>query len=102
MSKTELDEMIAESKRLDDLNHIQFPVFARTALPALVAEVERLRRVVDQAVEMAAIHALPEVDAEDDHGNPLYYPAGLACTHSNIRGTDEHPDLYAELKAREE
>jgi hypothetical protein len=69
----------------------QFIAHSRTALPALVAEVERLQRVVDQAV------AFTEVSTREDA------PPGLVENPCVLRDyyIDEHPDLYAELKARE-
>lgn len=136
MTKTELDNLIVESKRLDsaadsgpwatliqgngesqycdivqaedtcaivcvmsnsyrELDNAEFIAHSRTALPALVAEVERLRRCLDQAVDISELC--------------LHYSAG-ASTPDGIDGyfdgwdpqPDGRPDLYAELKAREE
>lgn len=72
----------------------EFIAHSRTALPALVAEVERLRRCLDQAVDISELC--------------LHYSAG-ASTPDGIDGyfdgwdpqPDGRPDLYAELKARE-
>lgn len=77
------DEGESETAR----NNALFTIFARTALPALVAEVERLQRVVDQALYIADLRIVTD---------------GLI--KSNDNGSDmpfNYPDLYAELKARE-
>ncbi len=96
MTKTELDEMLAESKDICERGtEIELAWHSRTALPALVAEVERLRRCLDQAVDISELC--------------LHYSAG-ASTPDGIDGyfdgwdpqPDGRPDLYAELKAREE
>jgi fructose-specific phosphotransferase system component IIB len=43
-----------------ELDNAEFIAHSRTAIPALVAEVERLQRVVDQAVEFARLKYMPE------------------------------------------
>ena len=98
-----------------ELDNAEFIAHARTALPALVAEVERLRRCLDQAVDATKVlyTALDDIDTFDDmYKDDTAYREAVRQRHVRrfdiavtdgykLEFQDHRPDLYAELKARE-
>ncbi len=106
MTKTELDNLLVEAKHISD-GALGFEIqqFNRTALPALVAEVEGLRRCLDQAIDHntgleGEYNATQE--AISDLANAMGIDAEARWDHDSCpNNSDMIRELIAELKARE-
>lgn len=72
-------------------------------------EIERLKKVADQAIDVTGLHYLPPKEAEGSDGRITNLPPGLACSHFHTREgwTDytqtiisSNPELTSELIKR--